>query len=188
MVIPLVAGLILFAENVIRLILGEDFLQAVPALMLLSLVWGAMFFSDLFIKFLHASNKQVLATKSVAICLIVTVFMDVILIYAFGYFGAVITTLLAEIILTAITYYFVSKTVGSINWRRVLPKPLIAAVPMIIVMYFLSPISRILTMSTGLVIFLSVLFILKTFEEDEVLIFKKSIEKICRKFGSIYAR
>ena len=79
--------------------------------------------------------------------------MDVILIYAFGYFGAVITTLLAEIILTAITYYFVSKTVGSINWRRVLPKPLIAAVPMIIVMYFLSPISRILTMSTGLVIF-----------------------------------
>jgi O-antigen/teichoic acid export membrane protein len=177
MVIPLIATLIYFSKEIIRLILGDAFLQAVPALMVFSLVWGIMFFEGLFERFLHASNRQVLATKAASFCLAVNVLLDIVLIYTFGYFGAVIATLLAEATFFLTAYLFISKTIGVISWKKVLPKPLLAALPMVIVVSFLDRISPFLAMPAGLGIFILVLFLIQAFESDEIEMFKEVFRK-----------
>jgi O-antigen/teichoic acid export membrane protein len=158
-------------------VLGKDFMQSIPVLQVFSIVWGIMFFNELFTKFLNASNRQVLATKAMAICLFVNVVLDVILIYFFGYFGAVFATLLAETSLSIAAYLFISKTMGTISWKKVLLKPLLAAVPMVVVAIFFQPVSPFIAASAGLGIFIISLFVLKTFEPDEIEMFKEVFRK-----------
>lgn len=177
MIIPLVMVMIIFSNMIIRLVLGENFIQAIPVLQVFSIVWGIMFFNELFTKFLNASNKQLLATKAMAICLGVNVILDVILIYFFGYFGAVFATLLAETSLSIAAYLFISKTMGTISWKKVLPKPLLAALPMVLVVSFLNRISPFLAVPAGLGIYLFCLFLLQAFESDEIEMFKEVFRK-----------
>jgi PST family polysaccharide transporter len=177
MVIPLAMIMISLSDMVIRVVLGKDFMQSIPVLQVFSIVWGIMFFNELFTKFLNASNRQVLATKAMAICLAVNVILDVVLIYFFGYFGAVIATLLAETSLSIAAYLFISKTMATISWKKVLPKPLLAAVPMAVVVSFLQPVSPFLAAPVGLGIFIIGLFVLKTFEPDEIEIFREVFRK-----------
>jgi O-antigen/teichoic acid export membrane protein len=177
-VIPLVATLMYFSKEIIHLILGDAFMQAVPALMIFSFVWGIMFFEALFERFLHASNRQVLATKAAAICLIVNILLDLVLIYSFGYFGAVIATLLAEVSFFLVAYLFISKTMGIISWRKVLLKPLLATLPMAAILFFMGRVSPLLAMPAGLFVYLLGLAILKTFEPDEIEMFKEIFRRI----------
>ena len=188
MVIPLVIIMISFSDIVIRLVLGENFIRAIPVLKVFSIVWGIMFFSELFRKFLNASNRQVLATKAMAICLAVNIILDVVLIYLFGYFGAVIATLLAEISLSIASYYFISRTMGAISWGKVFPRPLLVALPMIIIVSLLNRISPFLATASGLVIYVLGLFIFKVFEPDEVAMLKETLGKLRQRLSYLYAR
>jgi O-antigen/teichoic acid export membrane protein len=188
-VIPFVIMMISFSDIAIRLVLGENFIKAIPVLKVFSIVWGIMFFNELFTNFLNASNRQFLATKAMAICLAVNILLDIILIYTFGYFGAVIATLLAEASFSLAGYYFVSKTVGLISWRRVLPKPLLAAVPMVIVIYLLNnAVNQIVSVSSGLIIFVLGLFIFKVFEPNEIAILKEILGKLRHRLSYLSAR
>lgn len=176
-VIPFVAMLIYFSKEIIHLILGDAFLQAVPALMVFSFVWGIMFFEALFERFLQASNRQVLATKAAAICLSVNILFDIILIYEFGYFGAVIATLIAEASFFLTAYFFISKTMGTISWKRVIPKPFLAMILLVITVSFLNRISPFLAVPVGLGSYFISLLLLKTFEPDEIEMFKEIFRK-----------
>jgi O-antigen/teichoic acid export membrane protein len=178
MVIPLVASLILLSEDVILLVLGESFRTATSALMVLSLVWGIMFFNDLFVRSLNASNRQSLGTKAVAVCLVVNVIADIFLIYAFGYFGAVIATLLGEMSLFLGAYYFVSRNVAKISWGKVVLKPLFAGIVMAAVMFGLNPISRVLALLVGTATFFLGIILSKSLDQEEMKIIRENLLKI----------
>jgi len=188
MVIPLFMMLIFFSKDIILLILGDSFLKAIPALMLFGVVWGVMFFNDLLGKFLIASDNQLMLTRAIAICLGVNVCMDIILIYVFGYFGAIIATLLAEICLFMAAYYFISQHIACISWEKVLPKPILCGICMFGAIYGLNSISRILALLVGLGIFFISLFIFKTFEEHEIAMLKENFQRAGRRFGCLSAR
>ncbi|MGB9715794.1 MAG: flippase [Thermodesulfovibrionales bacterium] len=178
MVIPLVVVMFSFSNMIIHVVLGKEFVKSIPVLQIFSIVWGIMFFNELFTKFLSASNRQVLATKAMAICLSINVILDIVLIYFYGYFGAVIATLLAELSLLISAYLFISKTMGVISWRRVLPKPLLSAIPMVIVVSFLNHLSPFLSTPAGVGVFFLFLFLLKAFEHNEIELFKEIFHKI----------
>ena len=125
--LPLVICVFLAAQPIVQLILGDKFAQAAPLLQLLSLLWGVTFFSVLCNKVLNASNHQTLAAIAVAICLALNLLLDFILIPLFGYMGAAVATLAAEGVLLLVAFRFVSTHVCGVTLRRVVPKPLAAA-------------------------------------------------------------
>jgi O-antigen/teichoic acid export membrane protein len=188
MVIPSVATLVLFSKDLILLILGKSFLEAGSALMAFSFIWGMMFFNDLFVRFLNGCNEQVMATKAVAFCLTVNVCADVALIYWFGYLGAIIATLLAEISLFVWAYHYLSKHVALIHWRRVVFKPLLAGIPMAIGMYALNPVSHILAASSGMGAFFLAIFLLQALDREETELIKENLQKMRHRFGYLTAR
>jgi len=178
LMIPLVTVLIFLSEGIIVLILGENFIQAAPSLMAFSLIWGIMAFSDLFTRFLHASHKQIFVTVAAAIALVVNILLDIFLIHWFGYFGAVIGTLVAEMSFFAVTYYYLWKHSVSISWRRILPKPLFAAGAMISVIYLMNTVGSIVSLSSALGVFFLGLFVLRSFEPHEVEIVKECLHRV----------
>jgi O-antigen/teichoic acid export membrane protein len=188
MVIPLVAVLVLFSKDVILIVLGDSFRGATSALTVLSLVWGIMFFNDLFVRALNACNKQSLGTKAVAICLSVNVIADVCLISSFGYFGAVVATLLAETSLFLGAYYFVSKNVAKIRWRKVVFKPLSAGILMAVVMWSLNPISQTLALLAGTGTFFLGVILFQTLDHEEKKIVRENLLKIRHGFDYSTAR
>ncbi|MGQ9569929.1 MAG: flippase [Thermodesulfovibrionales bacterium] len=178
MVIPLAMVMISFSSMIINIVLGKEFVKSIPVLQIFSIVWGIMFFNELFTKFLSASNRQALATKAMAICLGINVILDVILIYFYGYFGAVIATLFAELSLSISAYLFISKTMGVISWKRILPKPLLSAIPTVIAVSFLNLLSPFIAVPVGIGIFYLCLFLLGAFEQNEIELFREIFHKM----------
>jgi len=181
--VPLMIFIIFFSKRIVSLVLGKSFIEVAPALQVFSLVFGLMLLSGLFIKVLNAFDKQVLAAKAVAVCLAINVGLDIILIKFFGYFGAVIATLVAEASLCVIAYRFVSRHVGLLPFSRVMPKPLLCGLPMAIACHLLTSINIVVVTIIGLAVYLCGLFILEVFEKDEIEGVKKSLQKMRESFG-----
>lgn len=183
-VVPLVTFLFSFSHLFILIVLGDAFLEAVPALQIFSFVWGILFFNVLHNQLLNASNRQVFATKAVTVCLFINIVLDLVLVYYYGYLGAVIATLIAEVCLFATAYYFLASHVSSIPWGKVVLKPLLAVAPMVVILFFCET-GSVVMVSLGGVLGVSVyvvcLFVLKTFEPDEIEFFRKSALKVWQK-------
>jgi O-antigen/teichoic acid export membrane protein len=121
-------------------------------------------------------------------CLIVKVVADILLIYPFGYLGAVFATLLGEMTLLVVAYYFVSKNEEKIYWRKVVLKPLFAGILMAGVMYGLSFASRVAALLAGPCLFFLMVFLLQVFDHEEMQIIKRGLQKMRHRFGYMTAR
>jgi O-antigen/teichoic acid export membrane protein len=139
--IPLVIFLFFFAQDIVMLIFGKKLIESVPVFKILSLAWGFMFISVLFVETLIAVGKQNLTTLCIALALIVNVILDVILIPTIGFYGAGLATFAAEVILTFSTYKFISRNLISLPFARLLPGPAIGGLFLAIFCYLGSKMS-----------------------------------------------
>jgi O-antigen/teichoic acid export membrane protein len=121
--IPLIIFLFFFAKDIVMLLYGEKLLKSVPVFKILTIGWGFMSISILFMFTLIAIGKQNLTTLSIALALIVNVILDIILIPITGFYGAGVATLVAEAVLTFSTYKFISKYLTSLSFYRLLLGP-----------------------------------------------------------------
>ena len=117
--VPIVAALLIFPEQIISLVLGQDFVVAVPLMRLLAAALALLFLSTLFINMLTALNKQRQAAGCVAACLGMNIICDILFIPTYGFLGAGMATLAAETLLFLVTgglvlrYLVVGPLVGS---------------------------------------------------------------------------
>ncbi|MCE7698068.1 MAG: flippase, partial [Methanobacterium paludis] len=86
--IPLGVGTTLLADKIILLIFGTQYTPSIIALQIL--VWSTVFIfmSGSFARLLEASNKQVTLTKITAICVVINIVLNIILIPKFSYIAA----------------------------------------------------------------------------------------------------
>lgn len=105
--IPLLTIFLVFPKEVISIVLGREFIAAVPLMRILAIALALLFFSTLFIKMLTALNKQTWATFCVALSLAANVICDIALIPTWGFMGAGIATLVAETLLFSLTGFLV---------------------------------------------------------------------------------
>jgi len=117
--IPLLAIFLVFPKEVISMVLGKEFIAAVPLIRILAIALALLFFSTLFIKMLTALNKQKWATFCVALSLATNIICDIVLIPTWGFMGAGIATLVAEMLLFSLT--------GSMVIRYLVIRPLVSA-------------------------------------------------------------
>ena len=121
--IPFVIFLFFFAKDIVLLLFGEKLIKSVPVFRILSMAWGFMFISVLFMNTLIAIGRQNLTTLCVTSALIVNIILDVILIPIMGFYGAGMATFAAEVILTFSTYKFISKSLMPLAFNRLLVGP-----------------------------------------------------------------
>ena len=97
--IPLGAAVTILADNIIILVFGYGYLPSIIALQIL--IWTTVFtfIGAAFVRLLEATNKQLIVTKISAVCVVVNILLNLVLIPKFSYVGASISTLITEIVL-----------------------------------------------------------------------------------------
>jgi O-antigen/teichoic acid export membrane protein len=176
--IPIMAILMVFSKEVISIILGKEFVKAVPLMRILTLSLGFQFFSILFIKTLYALNRQRVAIVCVAACLAVNILGDIFLIPAWGYIGAGIATLLAETLLFGLTGLSVARYLSVRSLLSAGAKLVIAGSVMVIFWIGLGDRANLLTLILGGLSYPSLLWVLHVLDDQESLWVRDQMKKL----------
>jgi O-antigen/teichoic acid export membrane protein len=115
----LAAGLYLLSPELIFILAGSDFEQSIKASQILSPIIILMGLSNVFgIQLLlpYAKEKELLKIFLTGTAL--SLFLNLILAKSYGYLGSSTATLLTELILTVITFYFAKNIIKlSLPWK-----------------------------------------------------------------------
>lgn len=177
--IPLGVGTTLLANKIILLIYGTEYTNAVIALQIL--VWSAViiFMSGAFARLLEASDKQVVITKITAICAIVNIILNLILIPHYGYIGASVVTVLTEFL----AFLLGLKIVSALNYSYIpvnlkfITKIVTATIIMSISIILFSKLDLMLLVFIASIIYFIVLVSVKGFDKEDIDLIHNIIKK-----------
>ncbi|QQS61788.1 MAG: flippase [Candidatus Moraniibacteriota bacterium] len=111
-VIPMLIGGFMLAEQIILLIGGAAFIESVPVLQILLFALGCMFFGHLFNAILIVANKEMFLMKFLFFCALGNLALNVILIPKYSFLGAAMTSVITEFCVTLLTGWAVKRKIG----------------------------------------------------------------------------
>jgi O-antigen/teichoic acid export membrane protein len=166
-VLPLCGTLWILAPQIIAILGGEAFSPAVPALRILALALGALFFGNLFGNAVVAIGKQKLFIYIYVVLIILNVVLNLIFIPRYSFIGAAWTTLVCEILSTACAVFIIYRSgVGVIGTKRT-PKIFLASLLFLTILAIpLNPIPKIVI---GIIFYIGFLFWLRALEWRHIL-------------------
>jgi O-antigen/teichoic acid export membrane protein len=177
--LPISASIALLAPQIILLIYSTGYQPSI--LILQILIWSipALFLSYLFGTTLTSINQQKLLFRAIIISTVLNIVMNLILLPYYSYLGAAVTTLISESVLCIIYYYFISKHLEPINFRAILPKPVIATIIICLIIYYLNlnyylSLNLLLLIPFLILVYIALLFLFRTFTPEEIEIMKKA--------------
>lgn len=172
--IPIGFGTVLIADKLILFIYGPEFSGAVIPLQIL--IWSIVltFARSPFNRLLESSNRQLVVTKIFVIGVIFNIILNLILIPKYSYVGAGIVTVLTDILILGVLIA-ITKDLGFAISKNTLISLLKITVASIIMDLVLSPILNInlfVLIGLGATIFILIVVLLRTFEENEIRMIK----------------
>lgn len=166
-----------FSKPLITLILGKAFVDATPVLQIFGWVLALMFLSNLTEKMLIVGGKQAYTMLATIVSLCINLALDIILIPRMSYVGASFATLASEIVMFGLTFYFVYRYVSYIPISKVALKPIFAGITTCVSLFYIYQINICLAVSCGILVYAATLFLIKTFTQDEISIFRQLISR-----------
>ena len=128
--LPIVVGTLLLSDRIIDLVYGEEYVNAIPALRILVCSLIFIFVNYILLNILVAADKQKINAIVTGICLFVNISLNMCLIPYYGYLGAGYATVVTEIALFAMCWYYATKYICNVNIATVLSRPLISVIIM----------------------------------------------------------
>jgi O-antigen/teichoic acid export membrane protein len=178
--IPLGAGVTILADNIIILIFGYGYLQSIIVLQIL--IWTTVFtfIGAAFVRLLEATNRQLIVTKISAICVVVNILLNLILIPKFSYVGASISTVVTEIVLVGsiikIGYKFgfgiPTKTI-----KEILLKVIVSTMVMSLLIIYFKVLNLLILVPFAILAYFIVLYLIKGIDDVDRYLFKQIIKR-----------
>jgi O-antigen/teichoic acid export membrane protein len=175
--IPFAVFLSAFSHEAITLVLGKKFVAAVPALQILSWVIALMFLSNLMERLLIAGGKQTISTWVSIIALAINVIFDFLLIPRWSIIGASIATLIAELLITVLSFYYVYKLISKKQVLGEALKPLCSGIITFAILYLLRDTNFFWAVILGFFSYFTLLILTKTFTTEERLMLWSALKK-----------
>lgn len=172
---PIAIGCFILANKFIGLFYGNQFSQSIIAFQILALFIPIRLLSSMTGTLLTSINKQGIRTFSVLLSAIFNIMLNLILIPSLSYIGASIATVLSEILLYFLFIYYINKFYHKLNVNNHFLKPFIASMIMGVVLFYLKDLNLSLIIIIAILIYFIVLILLKTFKNDDRLLFKQLI-------------
>ena len=135
--IPLVFGGILLSKDVIILVAGKDFIKAGGVLQILILAMSIITFGALFCSLIIAVNKQKKMTIGYITAAVISIIGYLVLIPKYSYYGAAITTVVVELIVTIFAIVIFKKETKFLPSIKSVYKILASSIIMFIFIYLL---------------------------------------------------
>ena len=161
-------GGFLLSHQITDLLYGVQYKNTGIAFQILIVAVIFIFVDHLLLNILTAIEKQKLVALCTGICVPVNIGLNLILIPHYGYIGSAIAIVSTEIILFITTFYFVSKYLMKLQLFKIILKPLLSALFMVLILYLLiNRYNIFILIIFGMVTYFVSLYILKTFSVEE---------------------
>jgi O-antigen/teichoic acid export membrane protein len=122
---------------------------------------------------LTAIEKQKIVAFCTGICVPVNIILNLVMIPYLGYIGCAIAIVITEMVLFLTTFHYLSKHLVKVNLAGIVAKPVIAGLIMsLILLVLISKINVIILIFIGAIVYLTTLYLMKTFTSEEYNIIK----------------
>ena len=175
--LPLAVFLTCFSKPIIILILGHEYIEASPILQIFGWVLAFMFLNFFMERMLISGNRQHLMATLTAIALVINILLALALIPGMSYMGAAIATLISEVVLFVLSFYFVSRYISSFVLSQVIPKPIIAGLGTFCFAIIFQDLNAVAGGFLVISVYIIILLAVKTFTPDEVDILRRVLRK-----------
>ncbi|ODS32215.1 MAG: polysaccharide biosynthesis protein [Candidatus Scalindua rubra] len=176
--LPITIGTLLLSERLIYIIYGKEFAKAIPALEILVFALIFIFVNYILMNILVAVDKQKLNAIVAGTCVFVNIVLNLCLIPHYGYLGAGFATVITEIVLFAMSLYFVAKYVCKFNAIALFIRPLISVIIMgAFIVVILTKLNLAFVIFLSALIYFSCLLLFKYFTNDDKVILMHLIRK-----------
>lgn len=176
--LPVTIGIILLADKIVSIIYGIKFTNSIIALQILSLYLPLRFVNFALYPTLYSVDRQMSAALSVTISAVANVVLNLLLIPVLSFVGAAIATVLTEIILFTLYFYFISKHFHRPTLHKIFVKPSISCLVVCGFIYYLRVINPFLLAGLAVIVYFLILYLLKTFDSEDKKILKDLITGI----------
>jgi len=160
--IPMVAGTLVLAPKIIKLIAGEGYEASGEVLRILIIATGIIFLGSLFTHAIVAINKQKSMIIFYAIAAALAVGLYIIYIPRYSYYAAAVVTAIAELLIALAAYLKVKTTTNMSLSLLTFGKALIASALMAAILYFLIDLNVFLLLIIGAIVYLALIWRMKT--------------------------
>ncbi len=166
--IPLIVSTVFLAPEIISIVGGDEFLNAVPLLQILIFALACIFFGQLFTNILIAGSQQKKLMHVLIFAATFNIIFNIIFIYYYSYFGAAIISVLTELFVVIATMYLARKhTTFHLQSIR-LPYIILAGTLMIIPILTLS-VNHFVTIAISVVLYMILLFIFQVITYNDIM-------------------
>ncbi len=175
--LPMAIGITLLADKIIFLIYGSNFQNSIIALQILS--WDVLLvFLYGCISFLLVSIDRQHQMALLAGCTaVINIVLNLILIPSYSYIGSAFATIIAESFLLLAYIYLSAHYFHLLPFHKIIIKPIIACSIMGLFVYFFHEMNLIVIILLAIIIYFTILFIIKAFSKDEIALMKSLIKK-----------
>lgn len=169
---PVALGTTILADKIILLVYGDGFSGSIHVLKIL--IWTICFFpiALVFAKGLVSSKNQKYDLQANVIAMIINILLNYFLIGLFGIYGAALSTTVSIIVFMSIQYYFLSRHLFAVRFIHELFKPVAAGLVMGLFTFLAHDLPLAIVFAVSVLIYMLMLFVLKTFSKDEIDTFK----------------
>jgi O-antigen/teichoic acid export membrane protein len=170
-------GITLLADEIIEVIYGHNFQNSVIALQILSWDILLVFLYGCISFLLVAINKQHQMALFAGCTAFINIILNLILIPKYSYVGSAFATIAAESFLLVAYICLSGRYFHFLPLHRIIIKPIIACCLMGLFVYYFHEINLAVIISLAIVLYFSVLFIIKGFSKDDISLLKAAIKK-----------
>lgn len=175
--LPITIGTVLLADKIVLLLYGQQFSNSIIALQILG--W------DIFLIFLYTNlafilisiNKQQQMAIIAGITALINIILNLFLISWISYIGAAIATIIAEGFLFLAYLYITSRHFHMLPIKKIILKPIFSGVIMGFFIYTFHQFNLIILILAGCLLYFAVLYVIKGFSEEDIILFKKIVQR-----------
>ena len=172
--LPIAVGTTLIANPLILFIYKSAFSDSILALQIL--IWSIpiIYVNYILGTAINSINKQSQMVKSAFIVMILNIILNLLLLPKYGFIAASVITVITELSACIFWYHIMNVNGYKIPVHKILIKPVIASLIMGLFI-FLVNINLIIVIIIAIIIYFGVLFLLKTFTEEDINLFKQML-------------
>ncbi|MGB9844836.1 flippase [Methanothermobacter tenebrarum] len=174
---PVATGCFILADKFISILYAGGYTSAIIAFQILALFIPFRLVSSITGTLLTSINRQGYRMFSVGISAAFNIILNLILIPYYSYIGASIATVLSELLLYTLFFFYIGRYYKTIKVNQTFTKPLIASIIMALTIYPIKNLNTFILIGLATLIYFISLFLLRTFGDDDRLLLNNLLGK-----------
>lgn len=166
--LPIVVGTIIMAAPIVEFIFGSQFAPSAPVLSILIFVFLLITLNEPTTRVLLVNDQQNTIISFLVVSVVVNVLLNLLFTPTYGSIGAAVARVSSTAVLFFASFIYVRRHYYPTSLHALLTKSALAALVMGVVVFFLKEAPLLITITTGAIIYIGLLFLLRELKPSDL--------------------